>query len=67
MDIISSKQAVEEIFEGKITYQTFLLYVRSGKIPGQKIGRSYLFSKTQLNRWKEVNFATATKSRVILT
>ncbi len=55
-ELLTTKMVIDEIFEGLIKYSTLLQYVRARKIPAQKIGRRYLFSRKAMMEWRERNF-----------
>lgn len=57
-DVLGTKEALNFLFEDKIAYGEFLSMVRAGKIPAQKAGNKYLFSKKALNQLKTVMFST---------
>lgn len=56
--ILNTKEALTLLFEDKIAYGEFLSMVRAGKIPAQKAGNKYLFSKKALSQLKTVMFST---------
>lgn len=57
-DILGTKEALNFLFENKIAYGDFLSMVRAGKIPAQKTGNKYLFSKKILTQLKAAMFST---------
>lgn len=56
--VLTAKQVAEEFFQGQFNYQGVLRLTREGKLPAIKIGKSYLFLQSELERWVEKNFNT---------
>lgn len=49
--IFTAKEAVEEYFEGTISYWKLLQDFHAGKIPGKQMGKRILFRKEALDKW----------------
>lgn len=57
--ILTAKQVAEEFFEGQVGYQGVLRLTRQGKLPCIKLGKAYLFVRSELERWLKENASTA--------
>lgn len=56
--ILTAKQVAEEIFEGKVGYQSVLRLTRLGKLPCIKLGKCYIYLRSELLRWLAENAST---------
>lgn len=64
MEFLTAKEVSEKFFCGKWNYQKVLRLAREGKLPGKKVGKSYLFEKNNLEIWVQKNFSNATWAKI---
>lgn len=57
--ILTARQVAEDFFEGKVSYQAVLRLTRLGKLPCVKIGKSYIFVRSERLRWLLANASTS--------
>ena len=59
MDIVfmTAKQVASDFFNGECNYQKVLRLTRKGQLPAVKLGKSYLFKRSELERWAAENFS----------
>lgn len=57
-DFMTAKQVAIEFFNSELGYQKVLRMTRRGMLPAVKIGKSYLYQRSQLQKWAENNFRT---------
>ena len=55
-DFMTAKQVAEDFFHNQWSYQKVLRLTRNGILPAVKTGKSYLYQRTQLKRWADINF-----------
>lgn len=63
-DFLSAKDVAVEFFNNKCSYQKVLRLTRKGDIPAVKLGKSYLFKRSELERWADVNFKKPAWSKI---
>ena len=56
-EFMTAKEVAEEFFNGECSYDKVLRLTRNGMIPAMKMGKSYLYRKTELEKWAELNFS----------
>ena len=56
-EFMTAKEVAEEFFNGECSYYKVLRLTRNGMIPAMKMGKSYLYRKTELEKWAELNFS----------
>lgn len=61
---MNAKQVSAEFFNGEINYQKVLRMTRTGKLPGAKFGKSYLYLRNELEKWAEKNFSTPAWTKI---
>ena len=66
MDIVfmTAKQVAKDFFHGECSYQKVLRLTRSGYLPAVKLGKSYLFKRSELERWANENFSKPAWSKI---
>ena len=59
MDVVfmTAKQVAKDFFRGECSYQKVLRLTRKGYLPAVKLGKSYLFKRSELERWATENFS----------
>lgn len=62
-DFMTTTQVVE-FFDRVIGYQKILRMTRNGILPAVKIGKSYYYQRTQLQKWADTNFSKAACARI---
>ena len=48
-ELLDAKEVCAIVFRGKITTQTLCQYAATGKAPGAKIGKNWLFCQAEIN------------------
>ena len=56
-EFMTAKEVAVEFFNGECSYYKVLRLTRNGMIPAMKMGKSYLYRKTELEKWAELNFS----------
>ena len=57
MVFMTAKQVAKDFFKGECNYQKVLRLTRKGYLPAVKLGKSYLFKRSELERWATENFS----------
>ena len=57
-EFLTARQVARDFFNGEFNYQKVLRLTRNGIIPGKKFGNSYLFKRTELEKWAANNFSS---------
>ena len=65
-DFMTAREVAEEFFKGGCSYYKVLRLTRSGVIPGMKMGKSYMYSRKELEKWAELNFSRPAYAKVKL-
>lgn len=55
-DFLTAKQVAIDFFNGECNYQKVLRLTRTGYLPAVKLGKSYLFRRSELEHWSDINF-----------
>ncbi|WP_427112718.1 helix-turn-helix domain-containing protein [Megasphaera sueciensis] len=63
-EFLTAAEVVTDFFNGKFHYQSVLRMTRQGKLPAVKIGKGYLYRRSELEKWAENNFATPCWSKI---
>lgn len=66
MDIVfmTAKQVAKDFFNDECNYQKVLRLTRKGYLPAVKLGKSYLFKRSELERWASDNFSRPAWSKI---
>lgn len=64
---MTAQQVAEEFFEGKFNYHGILRLTRTGKLPAVKVGKKYLYRRSDLEEWIELNFTTPADTDIKFT
>ena len=57
MVFMTAKQVARDFFKDECNYQKVLRLTRKGFLPAVKLGKSYLFKRSELERWAIENFS----------
>ena len=63
-DFMTAKQVAIEFFNSELGYQKVLRMTRNGVLPAVKIGKSYLYQRSQLRKWADTNFSKPACARI---
>ena len=58
-EFLTAKQVAENFFNNECSYYKVLRLTRNGFIPAKRIGKSYLYKKSELEKWATANFSRA--------
>ena len=60
----TAQEVVYIFFHGKYNYQGVLRLTLQGKLPAIKVGKGYLYRKSELEHWADINFSTPAWSKI---
>lgn len=63
---LTAREVVEVFFEDKLKYSRVLKMTREGYLPAVKMGKSYVYSLKELEKWAEKNFSTPSWVKVTM-
>ncbi len=63
-DFMTAKEGAVEFFYNEWSYQKVLRLTRNGILPAVKMGKSYLYQRTQLKRWADMNFKSPAFAKI---
>ena len=63
-DFLTAKEVAVEFFNNEWGYQKVLRLTRNGILPAVKMGKSYLYQRSQLRKWAEINFNSPAYSKI---
>ena len=61
---LNAKDVAAEFFNGECNYQKVLRLTRKGFLPAVKLGKCYLFKRSELERWADDNFSKPAWSKI---
>jgi hypothetical protein len=64
MEFMTAREVADDFFAGKWNYQKVLRLARQGKLPGKKVGKSYLFERRSLEVWVQHNFSNPAWAKI---
>ena len=56
-EFLTARQVAEEYFSGTCSYHKILRLARDGTLPAKKLGKSYLFKRSELDVWAADQFS----------
>ena len=56
-EFLSERQVAENFFNGECNYLKVLRLTRKGILPAKKFGKSYLYKRSELEKWATNNFS----------
>lgn len=63
---MNAKEVACDFFNGECSYHKVLRLTRIGMLPAVKMGKSYLYSREELERWAEQNFSRPAYAKIKL-
>lgn len=62
--ILTAREVVEQLFDGKISYRRLLQLTREGQLNALRLGHTYYYSGTEVIAWLEKNLKTPAWAKV---
>ena len=65
-EFLSAKQVADHFFNGECNYLKVLRLTREGILPAKKFGKSYLYKRSELEKWAASNFCNPAYYDIII-
>ena len=65
-EFLNAKQVAAQYFNNECNYHKVLRLTRRGILPAKKVGKSYLYKRSELEKWAAKNFSQSAFSEITI-